>query len=88
MRSVAQATPIPYRLSLARPARPPNLPCYAALPQVISHRLMDRSSGWLSSTPDLRAAQQTGVKHYFIEDEAVAARQIPKSLRFLENIKW
>ena len=37
----------------------------------------------------LHAAQETGVKHYFIEDEAVdAAQQIPKSLRFLENMKW
>jgi sugar phosphate isomerase/epimerase len=37
----------------------------------------------------LRAAQQTGVKHYFIEDEAVdAAEQIPQSLRFLEEMKW
>jgi sugar phosphate isomerase/epimerase len=37
----------------------------------------------------LRAAQQTGVEHYFIEDEAVdAAEQIPKSLRFLEQMKW
>lgn len=35
----------------------------------------------------LRAAQETGVKHHFIEDEAVdAAEQIPKSLRFLANI--
>jgi sugar phosphate isomerase/epimerase len=37
----------------------------------------------------LRAAQETGVKHHFIEDEAVdAAQQIPKSLRYLETIKW
>jgi sugar phosphate isomerase/epimerase len=37
----------------------------------------------------LRAAQETGVKHYFIEDEAVdAAQQIPKSLQFLEKIEW
>lgn len=37
----------------------------------------------------LRAAQQTGVQHHFIEDEAVdAAVQIPKSLRFLENLSW
>ncbi len=37
----------------------------------------------------LRAAQETGVKHHFIEDEAVdAADQIPKSLRFLASIDW
>ena len=37
----------------------------------------------------LRAARQTGVKHYFIEDEAVdAAEQIPKSLAYLEGVDW
>jgi sugar phosphate isomerase/epimerase len=37
----------------------------------------------------LRAAQETGVRHYFIEDEAVdAAEQIPKSLRYLERMQW
>lgn len=46
-------------------------------------------SGLVDIPAALRAAQQTGVKHYFIEDEAVdAARQIPKSLRFLENMAW
>ena len=35
----------------------------------------------------LRAARETGVRHYYIEDEAVdAARQIPESLRYLENL--
>jgi sugar phosphate isomerase/epimerase len=35
----------------------------------------------------LIAAQETGVRHYYIEDEAVdAARQIPLSLRYLETI--
>lgn len=35
----------------------------------------------------LRAARETGVRHYYIEDEAVdAARQIPESLRYLESI--
>lgn len=37
----------------------------------------------------LRAAQETGVRHHFIEDEAVdASRQIPLSLRYLESIDW
>ena len=37
----------------------------------------------------LRAASETGVRHYYIEDEAVdAARQIPESLRYLESIGW
>ncbi|MFN7995016.1 MAG: sugar phosphate isomerase/epimerase [Bryobacteraceae bacterium] len=36
----------------------------------------------------LRAAQKTGVKHYYIEDEAVnAAEQIPVSLRYLEKLE-
>lgn len=36
----------------------------------------------------LRAARETGVRHYYIEDEAVdAARQIPQSLRYLESVR-
>lgn len=36
----------------------------------------------------LRAARETGVRHYYIEDEAVdAARQIPESLRYLESVR-
>ncbi len=35
----------------------------------------------------LRASKETGVRHYYIEDEAVdAARQIPESLRYLNSI--
>lgn len=35
----------------------------------------------------LQAAKETGVRHYYIEDEAVdAARQIPASLRYLESL--
>jgi len=37
----------------------------------------------------LKAAQKAGVEHYFIEDEAkTAADQIPKTLRYLESVKW
>ena len=37
----------------------------------------------------LRAAEKAGVEHYFIEDEAKnAVDQIPRSLRYLEKIKW
>jgi len=37
----------------------------------------------------LRAARETGVRHYYIEDEAVDAdRQIPESLRYLEKIRF
>jgi sugar phosphate isomerase/epimerase len=36
----------------------------------------------------LRAAEATGTRHYYIEDEAVdAAQQIPQSLRYLESIR-
>jgi sugar phosphate isomerase/epimerase len=36
----------------------------------------------------LRAARETGVRHYYIEDEAVdAARQLSESLRYLESIR-
>jgi sugar phosphate isomerase/epimerase len=37
----------------------------------------------------LRAAQETGTRHYFIEDEAVdATLQIPISLRYLASMRW
>lgn len=37
----------------------------------------------------LRAAQATGVKHYFIEDESpTSVQQIPQSLRYLEAVAW
>ncbi|HVY71306.1 MAG TPA: sugar phosphate isomerase/epimerase, partial [Verrucomicrobiae bacterium] len=37
----------------------------------------------------LRTAEKVGVKHYFIEDEAVEAiDQIPRTLRYLEKISW
>jgi sugar phosphate isomerase/epimerase len=37
----------------------------------------------------LKAAEQAGVKYYFIEDESVSAgEQIPQSLRYLEQLKW
>lgn len=37
----------------------------------------------------LKAAQEAGLKHYFIEDEALEAiDQIPRSLRYLEQIKF
>ena len=37
----------------------------------------------------LKAARETGVKQYFIEDESAAApEQIPQSLQFLQNVRW
>ncbi|MCP5118394.1 MAG: sugar phosphate isomerase/epimerase, partial [bacterium] len=45
--------------------------------------------GIVDLPPALLAAQETGVRHYYIEDEAVdAAKQIPESLRYLKNIRW
>ena len=37
----------------------------------------------------LKAAQEIGVKHYFIEDESPSVvEQIPQSLRFLQTLNW
>lgn len=37
----------------------------------------------------LEAAQEVGVKHYFIEDESPASTmQIPKSIKYLESLAW
>jgi len=37
----------------------------------------------------LREAKRAGIKHYFIEDEAVEAiDQIQPSIRYLEHVKW
>lgn len=37
----------------------------------------------------LNAAKKAGVKWYFIEDESTSSvQQIPRSLRFLEQVKW
>src|SRR5437867_3944853 len=46
-------------------------------------------TGQLDWPAILRAAQQAGVKYYFIEDESpTAAQQIPQSLRYLEQLRW
>ncbi|MDO5552754.1 MAG: sugar phosphate isomerase/epimerase [Planctomycetia bacterium] len=37
----------------------------------------------------LKAAQETGVKYYFIEDESpIASEQIKESLKYLESVQW
>jgi hypothetical protein len=37
----------------------------------------------------LKAAQKSGVKHYFIEDESASSvEQIPQSLKYLESVSW
>ena len=46
-------------------------------------------AGQIDLVPLLRAAKQAGVKWYFIEDESpVSEKQIPESLRFLEQVQW
>jgi sugar phosphate isomerase/epimerase len=45
--------------------------------------------GQLNWPEILKAAQETGVKHYFIEDEAaVAPEQIRETLKYLEQVKF
>ena len=46
-------------------------------------------SGQVPYAEVLKAAQEVGVKYYFIEDESPrAVEQIPNSLKFLESVKW
>ena len=46
-------------------------------------------SGTMNWPAILKAAQQAGVKWYFIEDESpTSAEQIPQSIRFLERVKF
>ncbi len=46
-------------------------------------------AGQIDMPAVLRAAKKAGVKWYFIEDESSSSeKQIPESLRFLEQVKW
>ncbi len=46
-------------------------------------------AGMINLPAALKAARKAGVKWYFVEDESPAsADQIPKSLRYLENVKF
>jgi sugar phosphate isomerase/epimerase len=46
-------------------------------------------AGLMDISAILRAAEKAGVKWYFIEDESPSSeKQIPQSLRFLEQVKW
>jgi sugar phosphate isomerase/epimerase len=46
-------------------------------------------AGQIDMVPLLRAAKKAGVKWYFIEDESPSSeKQIPESLRFLEQVRW
>jgi sugar phosphate isomerase/epimerase len=46
-------------------------------------------SGQANYAEILKAAQEVGVKYYFIEDESPrVVDQIPQSLKFLGSVKW
>jgi sugar phosphate isomerase/epimerase len=55
---------------------------------VLEEASVSLGKGLVDFPAALRAAQQTGVRHYYIEDEAVNAQeQIPESLRYLASIR-
>lgn len=46
-------------------------------------------SGQLDMPAILKAAQQVGVKHYYIEDESPSiAEQVPQSIAYLKSLTW
>ena len=46
-------------------------------------------SGQVPYVEVLKAAQEVGVKYYFIEDESPRViDQVPQSIKFLESVKW
>ena len=50
---------------------------------------MTLGKGLVDIPAALRAAQATGVRQYYLEDEAVdPPLQMPESLRYLESIRW
>jgi sugar phosphate isomerase/epimerase len=54
---------------------------------VLEEASVPLGQGLVDIPATLRAAQQSGVRHYYIEDEAVdASRQIPESLRYLASL--
>jgi len=55
---------------------------------VLEEASVPLGTGLVDVPAALRAARETGVRHYYIEDEAVdAARQISASLRYLEGVR-
>jgi sugar phosphate isomerase/epimerase len=56
---------------------------------VLEEASVPLGEGLVDIPATLRAARETGVRHYYIEDEAVdAALQLPKSLRYLESLRF
>jgi sugar phosphate isomerase/epimerase len=55
---------------------------------VLEEASVPLGTGLVDIPAALRAARETGVRHYYIEDEAVdAAKQISESLRYLESVR-
>jgi len=55
---------------------------------VLEEESVPLGAGIVDIPAALRAAKETGVRHYYIEDEAVnATEQIPESLKFLRTIR-
>lgn len=55
---------------------------------VLEEASVPLGAGIVDIPATLRAARETGVRHYYIEDEAVnAAQQIPESLKYLESVR-
>jgi sugar phosphate isomerase/epimerase len=54
---------------------------------VLEEASVPLGKGLVDIPATLQAARETGVRHYYIEDEAVdASRQIPESLRYIESL--
>jgi sugar phosphate isomerase/epimerase len=55
---------------------------------VLEEESVPLGAGIVDIAAALHAAEETGVRHYYIEDEAVnAAQQIPESLKYLARIR-
>jgi sugar phosphate isomerase/epimerase len=55
---------------------------------VLEEESVPLGAGIVDIPAALRAAKETGVRHYFIEDEAVnATEQIPESLKYLQTVR-
>jgi sugar phosphate isomerase/epimerase len=55
---------------------------------VLEEESVPLGAGIVDIPAALRAARETGVRHYYIEDEAVnATEQIPKSLKYLRTVR-
>jgi sugar phosphate isomerase/epimerase len=55
---------------------------------VLEEASVPLGTGLVDIPAALRAGRETGVRHYYIEDEAVdAAKQISESLRYLESVR-